>query len=114
MWVPSVKDSGNIKCLQMLPSSSGPKTQILPKRHQKYSFSSCDAYPLPGINLPFCSCFPNQLFICFPFLDFIALVKAENCYKEGGKKKKAAFVKVLAASVTEGRALRLFVLPVTN
>lgn len=53
MWVPSVKDSGNIKCLQMLPSSSGPKTQILPKRHQKYSFSSCDALSTARNKSPF-------------------------------------------------------------
>lgn len=70
-------------------------------------------YQQPGINLPFCSCFPNQLFVCFPLLDFIALVEAGNCYKGGGG-GEVAFVKGLAASVFEGRALRQFVLPVTN
>lgn len=44
-------------------------------------------YPLPGINLLFHSCFPNQLFVCFPLLDFMAFVEAGNCYKKGGEKK---------------------------
>lgn len=46
--MPSVKDSGNIKCLQMQP-----KTQILPKRHQKYSFSFYDALSTAWNKSPF-------------------------------------------------------------
>lgn len=56
-------------------------------------------YPQPGITVPFSSCFPNQLFVCFPLLDFDALVEAGNCYQ---KKKKGSFCKKFGSKLSEG------------
>jgi len=58
-------------------------------------------HPQPGINLPFCSCFPNQLFVCFPLLDFVALVEAGNCC-EGGAGGKQLLWKVWQPAPLKG------------
>lgn len=114
MRAPSVKDPGDTKRLRMLPRSSGPKTQILPKRRGKYSFSSCDALPTAWNKSPF-SLLLSKPAVCLlsPF-GFRCFSRSRELLQEGGGKKKAAFVKGLAANASKGRTLCLFVLPLTH